>query len=81
MMDNKTFTFLIKFFNPKTNKDDEIQFCAKTKTDAEEIFVDWCVFDEDFKNTPNVKSIEPVFNQYDKDAYGEEYGTPEEYSE
>lgn len=76
---NKIFTFQFEFTNPKTNKDDQIQFCAETQLEAIRLFSDWALSDEKMKKVPKIDDIELVYNQNDADEYGDEYGTPEEY--
>lgn len=77
---NKIFTFQFSFVNPKTNKNDETQFCAETQLEAINLFSDWCLSDEKMSNVPKIDSINIVYNQADADEYGDEYGTPEEYN-
>lgn len=81
MKSDKIFTFEIGFRNPKTNKDDQTQFCAKSSLDAIRLFNDWCVTDERMAKPAEINSIDVVFNQDDADEYGSDYGKPDDYKD
>ena len=75
----KTFTFEFHFVDPKTNKEDEIQFCGETQLEAISLFSNWALCDDRMKQYPKITDIRIVFNQQDADEYGDEYGLPDEY--
>lgn len=76
---NKIFTFQFSFVNPNTNREDKTQFCAENQLEAINLFSDWCLSDEKMAHVPKINNITVVYNQYDADEYGNEYGTPDEY--
>ena len=52
----------------------EIEFCAKTETEASELFNEWCMNDNKMTAPAKIKSIETVHNKYDAAEYGKNYG-------
>lgn len=78
-MKDKIFTFEIVY-----NGNDgynNIQFCAKTKSEAIILFYTWCRQDNFMAKPFPICFTAVVFNQSDADEYGDEYGTPDEYKE
>jgi hypothetical protein len=76
---NKMFTFRFSFDN--NGRPDEIEFCASTQKEAIYLFNDWCRTQNNMDKLPDVSNIDIVYNQYDADEYGNDYGKPEEYAE
>lgn len=65
------FTYLIRY-----NGIDEfgsIEFCAKSKREAIELFREWCINDNGLDKIATINSIEIVYNEYDALEYGKEY--------
>lgn len=71
------FTFEINY-DTQIDNFGVIQFCAKTKNEAIQLFKNWCK--TDLKRTDiEITNIEVVYNDADADEYGNEYLTPDDY--
>ncbi len=64
------------FFNRRDGTADEVDFCACACEGAEKLFIEWCINDIGFDETPDAH-VEVVFDQYDAILYGKRYGLVE----
>lgn len=74
----KIFTFRFYYDEPADDFG-EIEFCAESFDEAYGLFKEWAIHDEGCPN-PNYTDCEVVYNADDAEEYGDEYGTPEEYT-
>ena len=73
----KIQTYQFNFINPLTGEEDETQFCAYNRTEAESLFYDFCK-DEKLGVIPADKvKVSIVYNEDDAKEYGSEYGRKE----
>ena len=76
-MNQKIFTFSIEYDG--FDKFGNIEFCAKSKSEAINLFNNWCINDNHMTSPIPIINITTVYNEYDANEYGDLYGTPNEY--
>lgn len=76
-MNKKIFTFSIEYDG--LDNFGTIEFCAKTQSEAIELFKNWCMVDNHLTSPIPIINITVVYNESDAAEYGDRYGNPSEY--
>lgn len=69
-------TFLFRFIG-KDGKEDSVTFCAFHEEGAKQLFVNWCISDENLAEPYKIMSIETVYDEDDAKEYGDWYAKPD----
>lgn len=74
---NKIFTFDIAYDGDEFGN---IAFCAHTKSEAMDLYNHWCMTDMHRTEPFPVISVNTIYDADDANEYGDDYGSPSEYS-